>query len=338
MTRRGMTLVELLVVISIMVALLAFAVPRIALDRTERRIRAASDIVVAALNTARYRAIETGRPCGVLFEEDLDWEGSCRVLKQVEVPPPFAGLSYDSKMQLTNIPSTDGHAWYKATVSFDDIGQDLVSSGDRIQFNHKGHWYRIHSKTDNKTAMTSDLVFISVLPVPHVPPFPYPVEYSIQTRPTVTYDPPSVLPDGAAVDLVASGFAEKLFDVGGSITILFNPNGEVQSLYYLDPTGRKQERIQSPIYLLVGQSANVPKPFPPAEVGRVFGKAKPDVEEEKKPNWQILKSRWVQILPSSGDVKAALNAATPNWDKLMADGEEAPVETGIRESRTFAAE
>ena len=64
---RGLTLVELLVVISIMVLLTAAVLRMMRFDTDGRRVREAARALNVYLGSARSHAIETGRPCGVMF-------------------------------------------------------------------------------------------------------------------------------------------------------------------------------------------------------------------------------------------------------------------------------
>ena len=94
--RRGVTLIELLVVVSIMLMLAAYALPKLAPMARERKVREAARSVNVFLSRARSRAIETGRPCGVVFQRFNDTAGdplsnAATMLYQAEVPPPYAG-------------------------------------------------------------------------------------------------------------------------------------------------------------------------------------------------------------------------------------------------------
>jgi len=64
-TRRGVTLVELLVVVMILLTLTAIALPALSPSITDRKIREASRGVSTFLSVARARAIRLGRPVGV---------------------------------------------------------------------------------------------------------------------------------------------------------------------------------------------------------------------------------------------------------------------------------
>ncbi|MCF0234257.1 MAG: prepilin-type N-terminal cleavage/methylation domain-containing protein, partial [Thermoguttaceae bacterium] len=119
--RRGVTLIELLIVATIMLTLAAASVPTIK-PMLERRLTSSGASVVSTyLNRARARAMATNRPCGVTFElypgtDVLDVEydsvndvtvevpaGASLVLRQVEVPPYYSGLDESA---VATVPGT----------------------------------------------------------------------------------------------------------------------------------------------------------------------------------------------------------------------------------------
>lgn len=66
--RRGVTLVELLVVIALLVMITAVTVPAVAPSIRQRRQREAARLVSSYIAGVRSRAIETGRPAAVVIE------------------------------------------------------------------------------------------------------------------------------------------------------------------------------------------------------------------------------------------------------------------------------
>jgi len=67
--KRGLTLVELLVVIVILVTLVAGVIPMISPNNDTRKIREASRGLQAYINSAQAEAARTGRPHGIGFVE-----------------------------------------------------------------------------------------------------------------------------------------------------------------------------------------------------------------------------------------------------------------------------
>ena len=97
---QGMTLVELLMVISIMTILLVVAIPMIRPAFQDRNLREASRMVNAFFAGAKARAAETGRPVGVWIER-LDGTAmgarTARRLYIAEVAPSFSGSTLSSR-------------------------------------------------------------------------------------------------------------------------------------------------------------------------------------------------------------------------------------------------
>ena len=99
---RGLTLVELLVVIVILTTLVTTAIPVLSPGGDDRRIREASRAINAYLAGAQARAIETGRPFGVAIRRlssdtnSGDDNGLGVSISRVEVPPVYSGFDQSS--------------------------------------------------------------------------------------------------------------------------------------------------------------------------------------------------------------------------------------------------
>ena len=87
----GLTLVELLVVLFIMSIMLAIAVPIVRPPVEARAVREGARMVSTALTSARTRAIQTGRPVGVMFEPSDAAGRTAAVLHYVQVAAPMSG-------------------------------------------------------------------------------------------------------------------------------------------------------------------------------------------------------------------------------------------------------
>nr|WP_197531422.1 hypothetical protein [Posidoniimonas corsicana] len=109
-----MTLVELLVVITIMAILLGAAIPVIAPADDSRRLREAARAVNTFIAGAKTRARETGRPFGVAFKKlsrdtgSAEDNGVCLELYYVEQQPPYAGFDSNSRVMLSYDTNTAG--------------------------------------------------------------------------------------------------------------------------------------------------------------------------------------------------------------------------------------
>ncbi|HEY2838235.1 MAG TPA: hypothetical protein VGJ26_03755 [Pirellulales bacterium] len=144
----GATLMELLAVIIIMTMLAAAAMPVIAPAMQNRQVREASRIVNGFLSGARNRAMQTGRPVGVVFERMQGLPEACVTMSYAEVPPPYAGDSIGSTALLSgngitaltplNDPMTGN------LIGSQDIGWiGTVRQYDLIKFNYIGDMFPI---------------------------------------------------------------------------------------------------------------------------------------------------------------------------------------------------
>ena len=87
-----MTLIELLIVMGILLALVTIGAVNMQPEVERRRMREAARQVSVYVGSARSRAMEISRPCGVMIERFSATEtGIGMVLHQVEVPPPYSG-------------------------------------------------------------------------------------------------------------------------------------------------------------------------------------------------------------------------------------------------------
>jgi hypothetical protein len=92
------------------------------------------------------------------------------------------------------------------------------------------------------------------------------------------------LPAATVVDLTYSGFGATEA-LANDMTVLFAPNGSVQSVYI----GGASTPVTEPIFLLVGKRERVPAPA-------AYDVNNPDTFA----NWQDLNNLWVVINPQTG--------------------------------------
>ena len=176
--RRGMTLVELMIVSGIILMLVVISVPVVRPMLTSRKQADAAQILSIYLNSARIRAGETGRDCGVMFERYTDNGGkypngdqyypnndSCLIVRQVEVPTPYMGMSDNVRVSVAydapgnnKVANITFHEWinggWSASSSEDVYWNKMVQKGDKIQFDNQGPYYTIVSAFSD---MNSDI-------------------------------------------------------------------------------------------------------------------------------------------------------------------------------------
>src|SRR5690606_15659964 len=98
----GITLLELLIVMVIMLMVTAAAIPIMAPAMKNRQMRESTRLISSYFGAARARAMQTGRPVGVMVER-FNGQPFAFTLSQVEVPPSYAGDTVGSRMTINGI-------------------------------------------------------------------------------------------------------------------------------------------------------------------------------------------------------------------------------------------
>ena len=304
-SRSALTLVEVLVVILIIGILAASAIPALQTGLNDAQIREGARTASTILATARNRAIQTGRPVGVMLDPlsaSTSGVRACDTMFYVEVPPPYAGDTISSTM--TFEPQGDG----TAIVSFPsgDVVDDIVQVGDQFQFNFQGHLYRIEEIVSSTTPITWK---VSSGTAPALPTVPAPgVPFKFIRRPMKSSATPVTLPGAVVIDLVNSGIGDAQFNpTTEPILLLFTPTGRLELVYHDGATFGEQ--VESMVYFLVGR---------PGEIGSA--------------NLANLKSLWVGVGGRTGRVVTAENAT---YDGSLEDPPGTPVPE-IVQRRAFA--
>lgn len=146
--RYGITLVELLVVVGIMLLLLTLVVPRIQPDLDAERIRQGAQLLSSVFTQARLRAMESGRPAAIVFERESPEQANiCRRVYLMDEPflNPYLGSAgirlavilvapYDPTNPETAVvwPTTLNDVIFWALVPAGAIPHDFVAPVDYI--------------------------------------------------------------------------------------------------------------------------------------------------------------------------------------------------------------
>jgi type II secretory pathway pseudopilin PulG len=292
---------EMLIAITIMVMLMALAATTIVPATESRRAREAARALNVYLGAARNRAMETGRPCGVILHQFGGLACSMSI-DQCEVPPCYCGETETAAvtLQLTTLTTI--------SVNFFDGGQPsglltgFARPGDLIQFNCQGPYYSILGSPNTVdgngfvTTVASSPISVTVADVSQnsLVPWPtpsatsLPVPYRIFRAPMKGAGSALQLPAAAVVDFTASGVdGGALFNAGGDVTILFSPNGGVDRLYANGTFGP----VSQTIFLLVGKRERV---------SNTFVAAPAPANQSSWPNYQDLDNIWVTVNPQTG--------------------------------------
>jgi prepilin-type N-terminal cleavage/methylation domain-containing protein len=261
--REGMTLVELLVVVTIVLLLAAATIPRFQPGIDRSRIREAARSLQLYLSSARNQAIATGRSCGVMIER-LPAEAGCSMLvSQVESPPPYCG---DGTPTLANVTVVSAPPGGTATVSV-TAGWTAIKAGDLVQFDYQGPYYTV--ATASASAMTATLDLSQGQAIPWTTGLSTPVPFKVFRQPVKSAASALQFPSPAVIDLTlsgpdpvpATGTATFWYTASGDttpLTIIFAADGSIDRVYVENVITHPV----TPIYLLVGKRENVNDPNP----------------------------------------------------------------------------
>jgi type IV fimbrial biogenesis protein FimT len=127
-TKRGFTMIELIVTMSVASILAAIAVPSfVAISQGERRIAEVNGMVLA-LNYARSEAVKQNSPTGVSVTANGSWAAGWNVCCSSTGASVNTLPALDSRSTLTaNLAGTT-----PVTVTFDSSGAQVPSSGTLI--------------------------------------------------------------------------------------------------------------------------------------------------------------------------------------------------------------
>jgi prepilin-type N-terminal cleavage/methylation domain-containing protein len=369
--RRGLTLVELLVVVFVFTILAAIAVPQLHVAMEDRRTREAARAVTVALASARNQAMATGRPVGVVFRRatELGAPNACTVVEQTESPAPYSGENTDAgvRLQLGTVstsdrPSATGPPGYPAIpVVYAQLGPNAsafnlstIRIGDQMQINHQGPWYTIIGPdgdypadpdgNDDGVPDTGTLI-LGREPFnryrypwpesPDVPPWSPWLPYQIRRQPrSGTNDP--ILGSAMAPIQLPSRAAVDLSVSGpdGQPFAFAGTTGPVMIMF--GPTGAVTAVYNNGVP--VNTALHEPAYLLVGELQRVPRPTDPaGLAEDGVVNIDSFKSIWVTIQPRTGLASAAEMAPTNGVDD-DGDGDIDELDEAIDEKRRFARE
>jgi prepilin-type N-terminal cleavage/methylation domain-containing protein len=209
---RGFTLIEMMIVVGIMMIMIAAAATLMQPASESRRTREAGRAINVYLSSARNRAMQLGRPCGVTFHTFSSPGGPpfAMTTDQSEVPPCYAGETDTSAVSL----SYSGGNTVTAIFS-EGLVTGFARPGDEIQINGQGPHYTLDTtnSTDGDgyitaTGTASVTLTLSnsrgqLVPWPRpgdTPSRSQPMPFRIFRSPMKSTAAPLQLPTGAVVD------------------------------------------------------------------------------------------------------------------------------------------
>lgn len=289
--RLGVTLIEMLVVVAIMMFMLTIAAPMFRTDQDGSVARDTARALNAYIQEARAKAIATGRPCGVAFIPFENYPSACVVAQQVDTPPLYTGETYKSTVTVSG-------NWKSPSLKFTDASADWTKAGNMIRFGGRGVWYQMTGATAC-TLQAGD----ANRPDQNFRPWTngnWTTTYEIQSAPvsqaknylqSIGMAEPLKVIRGSAIDLYYSGVGSSgqfSNNTNYPIVVMFAPTGEI-GLCYRISAGRGGSTNAVPtekIYILCGQWDRALTAFTPEDGCR---------------NHQTLDSYWIVIDPATGN-------------------------------------
>ncbi len=352
---RGMTLVELLVVITIMVILLAVAVPQFKPALESQRSTGAARTVSMTLERARLRAMLDKRPCGVEFVRyhDGNTPNLSLQMRYIRAANDLVQINASIRVRVRNgqirlYKFVDGQAfpWTELdpNVSADkDIIDDWnakVLTGYSIQFGRQGRYYELSSSTSLKNPYNGlDLPAYNDTDGTN---FKNAVEFKVSMPPVPLFSPPTNLPRGTVVDLQYSGFENSASfglnfppsaDNIKGVTIMFSPAGHVhECIRYDDNNNSATLKPHGGLfYFLVGEWDRQGTD----DAGNCLA-------EDGRNNLMTPSNTWVTLHPRTGRVMmsrmAAMDKNSTDYTDWKTDPTKAKLQKLIDPARAFAKE
>jgi prepilin-type N-terminal cleavage/methylation domain-containing protein len=295
--RNGVTLIELLVVITILLMITAVTIPVISPAVQQRRVREAARLTSSYIAAARARAMETGRPVGVMIERFTPGLASATStgvplgakqtysmnLSLAESPPPYAGDFINSTVTV-NVPVLGANYLQVTALPQGDIWSDQqISNGDRIRLNYQGTYYTVYSgsydsvghitgfpwnlyplnPTSGMTPANATVVFPPIMQ----PGSSVNLPFEIFRQPIRSAVDPLQLPEGIVIDLNVSGMSTDSRTTSSVTTTgVFSSLATTTSnpVISFSPSGAVDmlydngaTRATGPIFLLLGRSEKI---------------------------------------------------------------------------------
>jgi prepilin-type N-terminal cleavage/methylation domain-containing protein len=313
-SRKGMTLVELLVVVAIIGVLLAVSVPILRPMLESRKTSNAAQVLAGAFNHARTKAIREQNSYGIRLipYDEKTAPTACvqlylqkGVLIDVMNPPDIQvkveqGVIVPYRLETDEDDGTK--TWQQVDwTEIEDVRKDF-EEGERIQFSRLG---RSFAYSKDKNVLYPDKTPMKNLTLPEY--MGYRITKPLETGITLGWRPPTVMPRGTIVDLAFSGGeGEKkeipiAFSSGDEVEVIvmFSPAGDVDQLYV---NGESPEEVNEMLYFCVGDWDR-----------QVNAKGKTLADDGNR-NIETPSTYWVTLHPKTGEVRIAENFPSDDDD------------------------
>ncbi len=296
--RSGVTLIEMLVVVAIMMFMLGIAAPMFRPDQAGSVARDTARALNAYFQEARAKAMSTGRPCGVALIPFETYPSACVVAQQVEAPPLYTGETYQSTVTVQQNSSVTTIDSLTLNLTFKNVSANWTQKDNMIRLGGRGVWYQMTSANACKFQAED-----KTRPDPEFRPWTsgnWTTTFEIQAAPvsqaknylqSIGMAEPLKVIRGSAIDLVYSkvgiDIKNKLNNTTNikPIIIMFTPTGEVGLCYRFSSGSNTNKTPTDKLYILCGQWDRALTAFTP---------------EDGKRNHQTFDSYWIIIDPATG--------------------------------------
>lgn len=335
--RRGMTLVELMVVVAIIGLLAVTVLPALSATAELRRGREAARVVSSFIAKAQSRAIGRREWSGFQILATGATSYAALDLVLADVPPVYRGDTVPALLNVLGTGSTTRHASWSAGALQSGSAAG-VKSGDLIRFGDEAAWYELAATPTAAVSGSVAFQFRSqasgATEDAHNTPWPpsnASLSFEILRQPSTTGSP-VVIPAGRAIDLFWSGFGPatsalyRRFDVtssgtnptiGSTSSVMFDSTGRLRQILVRDAAATTTKRLMAtgPLFLLLGRAdraGQLPATLDPAD-------------DSLGSNWQYADSFWIAIDPFTGAVRYAEckpNAVGANDTEKLLDSQQ----------------
>lgn len=293
--RLGVTLIEMLVVVAVMMLMLGIAAPLFRPEQDTTVARETARSLNAYIQEARTKAIATGRPCGVALIPFENYPSASVLAQQVEASPLYTGETYKSTVTVSGSATTP-------TLNFNNSASaNWTKAGNMIRLGGRGVWYEMTSATACKLQAGD-----TTRPDAEFRPWSngnnWTTTYEIQAAPvaqaksylqSIGMAEPLKVVRGSAIDLYYSKVGSTTLNNSTTypIIVMFTPTGELGVCYGLTTSGRGGR---------TGATASVPSGTISILCGQWDRALTAFQPEDGKRNHQTFDSYWINIDPSTG--------------------------------------
>jgi prepilin-type N-terminal cleavage/methylation domain-containing protein len=314
-SRRGMTLLELMIVVMILGLLAVVVLPAISTSIESRRFREASRNVSSFIARSQVRALDAPHPRGLMIQPLAANPLAAIDLFFASTPSPYCGESMSANVTIQS-PGTSTNIASLA-LQFDLLSDArirgqlrFVRPGDAIRFGTGGPEYCF--VPDKGTGPHAVRMWLEDSQAAGNTPWPRgeKVPFRIRRQPHRSSSGIMQLQRGAAIDIPWSCIGTRplydpsvppsdrvIKDITQPVTLLFDRSGKPDQLVH---SGGVRTIVGAPLFLLIGSAELAGNGYLPGVAGEVPNDA------DAGPlgaNWQYNNSVWLAVDNGTGAVK-----------------------------------